>query len=267
MNEFTLSPIGHFKCDHTDPQLAPRQGTLKAQGEIGFIELLKGKNFEQALEDLNGFDRIWLIYLFDRNDNWKPKVNTPRGDGKKGVFATRAPYRPNQIGISCVKLIQATGLTVEVEDFDLLDNTPILDIKPYINYADSFPDASMGWLESHEGAQFSIEYAPHALEHIEWIGTHGAFNIQAFIDAQLSEDPTNTKRKRVTILNSGLDLYMIAARTWRIEFRINTETNFIFVKEITSGYSPTELYSEEDTYGDKEVHKKFIETFPRPLTL
>ncbi|MGL1935815.1 MAG: tRNA (N6-threonylcarbamoyladenosine(37)-N6)-methyltransferase TrmO [Fibrobacterales bacterium] len=263
MEPLSITPIGTFACDHTYRQLAPRQGTLKGRGETGFITLNPGNNFEQGLDDLNTFDRIWLIYLFDRNTNWKPKVNTPRGEGKRGVFATRAPYRPNQIGMSCVKLIQVTGLTIEVSDFDLLDGTPIVDIKPYIAYADSFPEASMGWLEDHSHTLFEIEIAPRALTQIEWIHHEAHYDLQTLIETQLSEDPLNAKRKRISLLDPDFDLYELAARTWRIHFKINSDRQYLVINEIASGYTEKELYSDEDPYLDKKTHKAFIQAFPQ----
>ena len=123
------------------------------------IEFLPGNNFEQALDDIEGMERLWLIYLFHRNQGWKPKVMPPRGDKKRGLFATRSPHRPNSIGMSCVRLESREGRKLWVSEYDLLDRTPILDVKPYLPYADSFPDAKTGWLEGLEDDEFEIEWS------------------------------------------------------------------------------------------------------------
>jgi tRNA-Thr(GGU) m(6)t(6)A37 methyltransferase TsaA len=104
--------------------------------------LERNRNFEQALKDLEGFERIWVIYLFHLNDSWKPMVTPPRNKGKKvGVFASRSPHRPNGIGLSCVTLNRIEGLNIYISNSDILDGSPVLDIKPYLPWSDSFPDS------------------------------------------------------------------------------------------------------------------------------
>lgn len=140
-----FNPIGVFRCREESPQEVPRQAAL-GEGNLGEVVLTAGCNYDQALQDLDGFERIWLVFAFDRNADWRPLTKPPRGSRKVGVFACRSPYRPNGIGISCVELLAVDGLRVVVRDHDLLDGTPILDIKPYIPYCDSFPDVATGWL-------------------------------------------------------------------------------------------------------------------------
>ena len=103
---------------------------------------------ERALKDLEDFERIWLIYVFDRNDGWRSTVKPPRGGPKRGVLATRSPHRPNAIGLSAVKVEKIEGKVLHLFGVDLLDNTPILDIKPYVPYADAFPNSAAGWIDA-----------------------------------------------------------------------------------------------------------------------
>ena len=124
---FTLKVIGFFHGNTTSKHRAPRQPDAKL-GIDGTIELVKGQDFEQALQDLDTFSHIWLIYGFHSAKGWKPMVLPPRGDKKRGVFATRSPYRPNPIGISVVKLVNISGLKMYVTGTDLLDGTPIYSI-------------------------------------------------------------------------------------------------------------------------------------------
>src|SRR5688572_21498460 len=109
----TLNPIGTFHTDSKFPYEARRQAAADSANSLGEIRLEPGQDFEQALEDLEGFERIWIVYQFHHNSEWKPKVMPPRGPRiKRGVFATRAPYRPNPLGLSCVRLVRVEGLTV-----------------------------------------------------------------------------------------------------------------------------------------------------------
>ena len=101
------------------------------------------------------------VIPFHLNDNWKPLVHPPVTDKKKkvSVFATRSPHRPNSIGMSCVELIKVDGLDVYIRNFDMLNNSPVLDIKPYIPGADSFPDAKIGWLENVKLNSYRINFS------------------------------------------------------------------------------------------------------------
>jgi tRNA-Thr(GGU) m(6)t(6)A37 methyltransferase TsaA len=115
----------------------------------GVIEITTA--YRAGLADLTTFARIWVIFLFDRSRGWAAKVKPPRGGPKRGVFATRAPNRPSQIGLTCMALDHvdiAAGL-LRVHDIDLLDETPIIDIKPYVPMIDAWPQAGHGWLEEY----------------------------------------------------------------------------------------------------------------------
>ncbi len=114
-------------------------------GASGRIELDSGLNFEQALCGLEEFTHIWVLFSFHLNAHWKPMVRPPGLTCKKGVFATRAPHRPSRIGMSVLQLSRICGRTLFVTGSDLLDETPILDIKPYIPSVDIHPNASAGW--------------------------------------------------------------------------------------------------------------------------
>lgn len=128
------------------------QGTESGQAEVAVIR------FEpdlpaSAWQDLAGFERIWLVFVFDRSEGWKPLVRPPRGGGKRGVLATRSPHRPNAIGLSAVELLAVEDGILRVRGLDLLDGTPILDIKPYVPYADAFPGATAGWIDELDRTQ------------------------------------------------------------------------------------------------------------------
>lgn len=129
----------------------PRQSSLTGvEGRIVFTEKYRVR---EALRGLEGFSRIWLIWGFSANKpakgEWQPTVRPPRlgGNTSMGVFATRSPFRPNPIGLSCVELVKVDDMELVVRGADLADVTPIYDIKPYIAYADSFPDAVCGFAQ------------------------------------------------------------------------------------------------------------------------
>ena len=109
--------------------------------------MLPDYNFEAALEDLSGFERIWVIFKFHLNETWNPKVSPPvisPAGRKVGVFASRSPHRPNPIGMSCVELTGVEKRRIYIRNFDMLDGTPVFDIKPYIPAVDAFPGSAAG---------------------------------------------------------------------------------------------------------------------------
>ncbi len=264
MDSWTFTPIGTVASPRLHRYDVPRQGTLDDTPSVRVV-LEPGHNFEQALDDLEGFERIWLVYVFHLNDGWKPRVHVPRHrDDKVGVFATRAPYRPNPIGISCVRLLGIHGRTLHVAECDLLDGTPILDIKPYLPYADSFPDAATGWVPSGE-ALFDVGCTPSADAQLTWLRGHGV-DLFPFVRTQLEAAPRQGDRKRIRPAHDAEGAYVLAYRTWRVQYRIDDAAGTISIEKIFSGYTADDLAAAEDRYEDKELHRQFhnTENFPWP---
>jgi tRNA (adenine37-N6)-methyltransferase len=254
----TLEPIGIFQAESKYPYEARRQAAADTSNSRGEIHLRPGANFEQALEDLEGFERIWIIYQFHHNTDWKPKVMPPRGPRlKRGVFATRAPYRPNPVGLSCVKLVKVEGLRVIVEGHDLLDGTPVMDIKPYIPYADAFPNARVGWLENVESDRWQVNFTNEANDQIHWLLEKGVNQLRGFIQAQLEFNPLDHKRKRLEKQGEDQTTYQLSYRTWRIKFKADEETRVIKVEKIQSGYESKDLLNADDPHKDKALHRNF----------
>lgn len=112
----------------------------------GRVEVLP--RYTEALRDLDGFERIWIVSVLDRAGPWRPVVQPYRDTTPRGLFATRAPSRPCPIGISVVRLVSVRGTTIEVERVDVLDGTPLLDIKPYFPEFDAFPGSHAGWFDA-----------------------------------------------------------------------------------------------------------------------
>lgn len=148
---FSFQPIAYVRSPYARRIDAPHQASVVAGTETGdaadarieFVDTLPA----DAFRDLAGFERIWLLFVFDRSQGWKAEVRPPRGGGRRSVLATRAPHRPNAIGLSAVELLAVEPRALRVRGLDLLDGTPVLDIKPYVPYADAFPDAAAGWID------------------------------------------------------------------------------------------------------------------------
>lgn len=147
--ELTLRPIGVVESPYKQRHGTPRQARIPdphptRQGALVFFPDVVPAT---ALKDLNTFDYVWVLTFFHLNIHWNPMVKAPKGPRvKRGVLATRAPHRPNPIGLSAVKILSVDGHRVEIEELDILDGTPILDIKPYLPYCDALPNASHGWV-------------------------------------------------------------------------------------------------------------------------
>lgn len=249
-----MTPIGIFHSHQVHPYEAGRQPD--EHHSEGYIELFSGHNFEQALIGLEGCERIWVLFTFHHNQHWNPMVLPPRGsDIKLGVFATRSPYRPNPVGMSCVKVLRIEKLKIFVEGADLLDGSPVLDIKPYVAYADSFPGVEPQWL--HGTPRYEVSFAQEVLEQLEWIEAQNVSQLRGFLQHQLEYEPTNSKKKRVK--QDGPE-FVIAYRTWRARFTI--ANNEVKVLNIFSGYSDQDLHQTEDPYLDKNIHRAFKKLFP-----
>lgn len=151
MKEKRIEPIARIKTDFPGKFGIPRQSGIAGELE-GIIEFEKDYADREAIRGIEEFTHLWLIWGFSENESWSPTVRPPRlgGNVRKGVFATRSPFRPNGLGLSCVRLLRVEdsgqGMPkLIVGGVDLMDGTPIYDIKPYIPYADSIPDASSGF--------------------------------------------------------------------------------------------------------------------------
>ena len=265
LSEIIFKPIGVMRTGSKYKFEAPRQGVFSGSG--GCIELLPPYRGE-AVADLNGFDRIWVIFCFHHNlgTGWKSTVRPPLVPEPRrySVFATRSPHRPNPIGISCVRLVKVASDRLWVDNVDILDGTPVLDIKPYIPQADAFPDAAAGWRENlelkHEA--WSITYAEQFLAQAAYAVQLGAPDLVNFCEVQLRCNPLDRSRKRLFPVAAQPQKMEIGCRTWRILFAYDDAAKHIEVLAMRSNYTGAELAPEaEDIYADKDIHRKFIEKF------
>jgi tRNA-Thr(GGU) m(6)t(6)A37 methyltransferase TsaA len=251
-----MTPIGVVHSPFKEKVSAPRQAAA-GKGIVGTIELYPGRGFEHALEDLEGWDRLWIVFVFDRNEGWRPKVLPPRSAGRRrGVFSTRSPHRPNPIGLSVVELVAVHGLTVTIRDLDILDGSPVLDIKPYVPYADAFPDARAGWLEgaADPAPAYEVRWSERAAAQAHWLRDHG-IDLAPSIDATLALGPQPNAYRRIRKDDRGG--LRLAIKEWRVRF--DADDRVLHVREIVTGYRESQLHGASDAALD--VHRAFVARF------
>ena len=261
----TLEPIGFI---HTKMKVkfdAPPQ-PANSLDERNVVELLPGRGFERALKDLNGFDRIWLLWWFDRNKTWRPLVRPPRGDGtRRGVFATRSPHRPNPLGLTSVPLISISGLELYVGNTDLLDGTPILDIKPYVSAVDAFPDSKNGWLSEVEAAhelppEYTVSFVGLAAEQIAWLMENWKIDFTHKVIELLSRDPSPHRTRRIS--KQGKGRFRMGCGPWRVLFSVADKQ--VLVDRIAKGF-PLRLLNRDDGFTglpEREAQLAFEKRWP-----
>jgi tRNA (adenine37-N6)-methyltransferase len=271
-----VAPIGFLRGGFANSQIAPRQGSYASptdgRARIELESRFEGRpsNFAQALKDLDGFERAWVVFGFHESHGWNPQVRPPRGDGtKRGLFATRSPQRPNRLGISCVKIdaVEISKLHILISQHDLLENTPIYDIKPYIPEADAFPEAKTGWVEDIEKSAYDIRESAEAKMQLDWLEANGENRLRSFFNEQLRYQPVDVSRKRVELQGTGETAligphHTIAFRTWRIDFKV-TEPKTVEIVALRGGYTIDELAATQDPYEDKVLHRNYLNLHSR----
>lgn len=260
----TLSPIGHLRTRQQVKFQAGHQPVTAAE-DCNEVELLPGCGYEQALQDLEGFERIWLLSWFHRNDNWRPLVLPPRGPARRrGVFATRSPHRPNPLGLTAVALLGLTGRRLRIGPCDLVDGTPIFDVKPYIAAHDAFPAARAGWIdemeaELREPPRFTVTFATIAQTQAQWLRETWQIDFTPRLIELLSRDPSphRTRRiKRRTPTESE-----IGCGAWRAVFTVDGET--VRVQSLEPAY-PMRFLTRPgyDAVPDREAQMAFLARWP-----
>lgn len=173
--EFKVKQIAHIENDFRSKFGIPRQSGL-VKSMVSKIVFEPEYRNNESLRGIEGYSHLWLIWQFSEavRDSWSPTVRPPRLGGNKrvGVFATRSPFRPNNLGLSSVKLeavVQTPdkGTVLMVSGADLMDGTPIFDIKPYITYADSHPEAKSGFADDYVGYSLNLEFTEELLNKID----------------------------------------------------------------------------------------------------
>lgn len=168
----TIEPVARMRSDFATKFGIPRQSGLVQDLRSTIVFEPKYRN-PDALRGIEGYDYLWLIWQFSEavREEWSPTVRPPRlgGNARMGVFATRSPFRPNSLGLSCVRLLevehtQEFGTVLHVGGADLMDGTPIFDVKPYVPYADSHPDAKGGFTDGAGEYLLQVDFPQTLLE-------------------------------------------------------------------------------------------------------
>ena len=251
-----FSPIGVVRTPFAERREAPRQPY--AAGEApGTIELLPGHRYEDALRDLDQWTYLWLVYWFHLNRDWRPTVLPPRSrQGRRGVFSTRAPHRPNPIGISVLRIVRVEGLRVEVLGVDMIDQSPVLDIKPYVPFADAIPEAGAGWIAADPEPAWMVEWTLNSIAQIEWLASQGVA-LRESITAALALGPQAHAYRRIR--RDG-PRGTLSLKDWRVAFTIDGHA--LRVDHIDTGYRPAQIVSGEAP----AVHVAFALRHPSPGT-
>ena len=210
-----MKPIAHIQTDFPEKFGIPRQSMLVPELSSRIIFKPPYRNPE-AIRGLEQFSHIWLLWEFSENvrENWTATVQPPRLGGKKrmGVFATRSPFRPNPIGLSCVALTQArregeNGPELIVSGADLMDGTPIYDIKPYLPFCDCHPEATEGYTRQTKTHRLLVVFPPQLLERYPEEKRRAALGL-------LEQDP------RPTYFQAPDRVYGVSFAGWDIKFQV-----------------------------------------------
>ena len=223
MDELTITPIAYIKNAYKEKFGVPRQSGL-APSVKSTIEFCKDFSDENIVRGIEQYSHMWLVWGFSKNNGqWSPTVRPPRLGGNKrvGVFATRSPFRPNGLGLSCVKLERVQtdrGITLVVSGADLSDGTPIYDIKPYLPYVDCIEGAEGGFSDEHKGDFVEVEFGEDA---------RGALTDEQInaLSEVLSLDP------RPSYQDDESRIYGLSFDSYQVKFRY--EGQKIYVVEIT----------------------------------
>lgn len=190
--QFILNPIGTIHSCYGEKFGIPRQPGLVASA-TATLELLPPCDTPDALRGLDGFSHLWIVFLFHQtaHNPWKATVRPPRlgGNERVGVFASRSNFRPNPIGLSVVELLGIDGTRLHLGGGDFLDGTPVLDIKPYIPYADSIPSANAAFADNAPQPVNRVEFSPEAERAIEILENVQRPALRQLIADMLAYDP------------------------------------------------------------------------------
>lgn len=187
-----MDPIGYIETCFKDKFGTPRQPGLVKHAEAR-LKIRADLQPEESLQGLEGFSHVWLIWVFHQNkvSRYHSKVHPPRlGGESRGLFATRTPHRPNPIGLSLVELVRVEKDGIVVVGADLVDGTPILDIKPYLPEIESKPEARTGWLSDVDGRDISVNFTQEAERKlVEWLLRNPDKSLREIIIEVIEQDP------------------------------------------------------------------------------
>ncbi|AWH89514.1 tRNA (N6-threonylcarbamoyladenosine(37)-N6)-methyltransferase TrmO [Limnobaculum parvum] len=223
MTALHIEPIGVIRSPYKEKFAVPRQPGLVQDGG-GELLLLPPYNQAEAVRGLEQFSHIWLLFIFHQTQDggWRPTVRPPRlgGNTRMGVFATRSTFRPNPIGMSLIELkgIRQEGadIILQLGSLDLVDGTPIVDIKPYLPFAESVPDAQAGFAQLAPDANMPVSFSAEA-EHVLQKESRDLPYLRRFITQVLAQDPRPAYRKNEQQAREFAVHLMVFNVRWRVE--------------------------------------------------
>jgi len=222
-NKVEFNFIGHVNSPYKEKFAIPRQPGLVSLAK-GTITLIGNANNPELVRELAQFSHIWVLFVFHRTQSqgWKPLVRPPRlgGNKKIGVLATRSTFRPNPIGMSVVKLdaidIKDKQVILHISAIDLLDKTPIVDIKPYVPYSDSIPHANAGFAQTHPLTNLQVTFNEQAQKTLAKY-SNSIPDLALFIEQVLAQDPRPAyKQGKHDDKTYGMNLYDLNIQ-WKMQ--------------------------------------------------
>ncbi|MCT4700877.1 tRNA (N6-threonylcarbamoyladenosine(37)-N6)-methyltransferase TrmO [Enterobacteriaceae bacterium H20N1] len=233
MTAFSFEQIGVIRSPYKEKFAVPRQPGLVADGG-GELHLLPPFNLADAVRGLEGFSHLWLLFVFHQTmeGGWRPTVRPPRlgGNARMGVFATRSTFRPNPIGMSLVELkgirCVKNQVILDLGSLDLVDGTPIVDIKPYLPFAEALPDAVAGYAQNAPDADMPVYFTRDVQQ--QFARLDNAYpNIARFIQQVLAQDPRPAYRKGEVAGKT----YAVALLDFNVRWRVTEQGSEVFAVE------------------------------------
>ncbi|HDN2509881.1 MULTISPECIES: tRNA (N6-threonylcarbamoyladenosine(37)-N6)-methyltransferase TrmO [Providencia] len=233
MQSFQFDTIGHIESPYKEKFAIPRQPGL-VPGGVGRLHLHPPFNDANTVRGLMQFSHIWVIFVFHQTmkGGWKPLVRPPRlgGNDKMGVFATRSTFRPNPIGMSLVELkgvsIKNNQAILELGSLDLVDGTPVIDIKPYLPFAEAIPEATAGYAQAAPSDNMQVIFTP-AVENQLVSYQHQYPALKQFIEQILMQDPRPAYKKQSTEIRD----YAVHLLDFNIRWRVFNGVTEVFAIE------------------------------------
>jgi tRNA-Thr(GGU) m(6)t(6)A37 methyltransferase TsaA len=247
---FQLYPIGFVHSPFREKMEAPRQGCL-ANGVRSTIELVNDPRLSHALDGIETWSHLWVLFWFDRDPHFSPKVQPPRSRERRGVLTTRSPHRPNAIGMSVARLVERKGAILVMDGLDLLDRTPVVDLKPYVSYADRIDDATSGWLPlAASGPTYELIRSDLVEAQLIFLESQGVF-LRESLELIFEAGPEAHSSRRIRRAGSrGL----LALKDFRICFSV--EGQRIELIRLLTGYALAQIADE-----GLLIHGEFVRHF------
>jgi len=232
VSAYSFTPIGYIRSCFTEKFGIPRQPGLVPEAQA-LLQITAPFNQPEAFRALETFSHVWIVFVFHAalEHKWKATIRPPRlgGNQRVGVFASRSGFRPNAIGQSVVSLLgiehQNNTIELRLGGVDVLDGTPVLDVKPYLPYADSIPDATAGYAPSSQMPVLTVLFSHKAAEQCDTLDAVRYPDIKALISGLLGQDPRPAYKDA-----NGQQVY--GMRLWDLNIRFSVADSDIVVESI-----------------------------------